>query len=323
MQANPLISVIVPIYNVESYLKKCVDSILNQTYTNLEIIMVDDGSPDGCPAICDEYAVKDGRIRVIHKENGGVSSARNAGMAAAAGDYIGFTDSDDWIEPDMFERLVGNALKYKTDISVCGTFVGPEQQAEICSKDSTGQMTGRQAQMYLLSSHPLMPSLCNKIYRRELLPVLKNDVGLAFTEDMHANYRAFGASTAIVIDDTPGYHCVPRDGSAVYAGVNQGHLDAIGKAEEMLEAVQGDQELERLWRRRCTALRLTVLNRIIKAGQLTEHFGPIRRSLLQLKWEIFTGGLYSPREKVQTLVLWLCPGLYAWVVRRKTQNIDT
>lgn len=321
MQTTPLISVIVPIYNVESHLRKCVDSILAQTYKHLEIILVDDGSPDGCSAICDKYTTEDERIRVIHKENGGVSSARNAGMAVAAGEYIGFADSDDWIEPDMFERLVGIALKYEADISVCGTFVGPEQRAEVCPKDSTGQMTGRQAQVFLLRSHPLMPSLCNKLYRRELIPALKNDVGLTFTEDMHANYRAFGASTLVVTDSIPGYHCVPRDGSAVYASVNRGHLNAVRKAEEMLEVVQGDQELERLWRRRCTALRLTVLNRIIKAGQLTENFGPIRRDLLQIKREIFSDGLYSRREKAQTLALWLCPRLYAWAVRRKTQNI--
>ena len=100
------ISIIVPIYNVEQYLRECVDSILAQSYQNLEIILVDDGSPDRCGAICDEYAAADPRIKVIHKVNGGLSDARNAGLEVATGDYIGFVDSDDWIAPDMFSYLL-------------------------------------------------------------------------------------------------------------------------------------------------------------------------------------------------------------------------
>ena len=101
-----LISVIVPVYNVQAYLQRCVDSILAQTYENLEVILVDDGSPDSCPEICDEYAKKDARVRVIHKENGGLSSARNAGLDIAQGEYIGFVDSDDYISPNMYESLL-------------------------------------------------------------------------------------------------------------------------------------------------------------------------------------------------------------------------
>jgi len=110
-----LISVIVPVYKVEKYLCKCIDSIINQTYENLEIILVDDGSPDDCPRICDEYAKKDKRIKVIHKENGGVSSARNRGIEVATGDYIAFVDSDDWIESDMYECLYNKMVSEKAE----------------------------------------------------------------------------------------------------------------------------------------------------------------------------------------------------------------
>ena len=120
MSTNPLISVIVPVYNVEKYLGKCVDSILAQTYENLEIILVEDGTKDNSGAICDAYAAKDSRIRVIHKENGGLSSARNAGMDIARGEYFGFVDSDDWIEPKMYETLLNLAEKYHADL-VCGS----------------------------------------------------------------------------------------------------------------------------------------------------------------------------------------------------------
>lgn len=110
------ISIIVPIYNVENYLRKCVDSLINQTFKDLEIILVDDGSPDSCPAICDEYAIQDSRIKVVHKKNGGLSSARNAGIDVATGLYLTFVDSDDWIEVDTLEYAYSLITKYNSDV---------------------------------------------------------------------------------------------------------------------------------------------------------------------------------------------------------------
>ena len=115
---QPLISIIVPVYNAEQYLEKCVNSIINQTYTNLEIILVDDGSPDNCGAICDEYAKKDSRIKVIHKSNGGVSSARNRALECLTGEYVAFVDSDDYIHQDYINVLY-NALSDGVDLSIC------------------------------------------------------------------------------------------------------------------------------------------------------------------------------------------------------------
>lgn len=116
MNSQPKISVIVPVYKVENFLDRCVESIVGQTYENLEIILVDDGSPDNCPSMCDKWAEKDRRIKVIHKENGGVSSARNAALDIVSGDYIGFVDSDDWIDPGMYEFLYENSQKYDADL---------------------------------------------------------------------------------------------------------------------------------------------------------------------------------------------------------------
>lgn len=112
----PLFSIIIPVYNVEKYLNKCVDSVLNQTFTDFEVILVDDGSPDNCPAICDSYAEKDNRIKVIHKQNGGLINARKSGLEAASGGYIGFVDSDDWIEPEMYELFAQMIEKYSPDM---------------------------------------------------------------------------------------------------------------------------------------------------------------------------------------------------------------
>ena len=113
------VSVIVPVYKVEKYLNKCVDSIINQTLEDIEIILVDDGSPDNCGKICDDYAQKDNRIVVIHKTNGGLSDARNAGLEVARGEYIGFVDSDDYIAPEMISLLYGVCKKNSTDIAGC------------------------------------------------------------------------------------------------------------------------------------------------------------------------------------------------------------
>ena len=119
MENRPLISVIVPVYNMQDYLETCMNSILGQTYENLEIILVNDGSKDSSPQMCDAFAEKDSRIKVIHKENGGLSSARNAGLDVATGDYIGFVDSDDSIRPNFFELLYDNLVKTDADVSVC------------------------------------------------------------------------------------------------------------------------------------------------------------------------------------------------------------
>lgn len=116
---NPLISVIVPVYKVEEYLPQCIESILAQTYRNLEIILIDDGSPDRCPQICDEYARKDPRICVIHQKNQGVSAARNAGLERATGDYIGFVDGDNSISPVMYENLLKLIEQYRVQIAMC------------------------------------------------------------------------------------------------------------------------------------------------------------------------------------------------------------
>lgn len=116
VNSYPKVSVIVPIFKVEQFLTKCIDSILNQSYANIEVILVDDGSPDRCPQICDDYQRKDSRVKVVHKQNGGQSSARNAGLDVASGEYVSFVDSDDWLESDAYSMIVGQCLENQLDI---------------------------------------------------------------------------------------------------------------------------------------------------------------------------------------------------------------
>ena len=128
---EPLISIIIPVYGVEEYLNQCLESVVNQTYANLEIILVDDGSKDNCPAMCDGWANKDSRIKVVHKENGGLSSARNAGLDIFTGEYVAFVDSDDYIAQDMYELLYSRAKEGNYDIVDCGYYSEANDKATI------------------------------------------------------------------------------------------------------------------------------------------------------------------------------------------------
>lgn len=162
------ISVIVPIYKVEPYLRQCLDSLVGQTYRNLEIILVDDGSPDNCGAICDEYAAKDQRIKVIHQANGGVSAARNAGLAAATGHWIGWVDGDDWAEADMYEYLLENALKYEADVAVCGRVERYADRDVVWGWDTLQVWNQEQVIAQLLEDQALRNYLCDKLWKRKL-----------------------------------------------------------------------------------------------------------------------------------------------------------
>lgn len=131
----PKISIIVPVYKSELYLNRCIDSILNQSYNDIELLLIDDGSPDLCPKICDEYAAKDKRIKVIHKTNGGVAAARNTGLEIASGEYITFVDSDDWIEPNMYQSMMEIAAHYNCDVVMCDCVKDFDDHSEIYSHD--------------------------------------------------------------------------------------------------------------------------------------------------------------------------------------------
>ena len=142
-----MISVIVPIYNIASYLRRCVESLLSQTFSDLEILLVDDGSTDGSGALCEEYRKKDGRIRVIHKENGGLVSARKAGLRAAGGAYIAYVDGDDFVEPDMYERMYAELVKQAVDVVMCGRF---EDTGDVSREVFHGIPEGRYGKAELL-----------------------------------------------------------------------------------------------------------------------------------------------------------------------------
>lgn len=218
---DPLLSIIVPIYKVEPYLRQCIDSIVLQTYRNLEIILVDDGSPDNCPAICDEYEKTDKRIRVIHKENGGLSDARNAGLDIATGDLIGFVDSDDWLAPDMYEELMQTLLETHADIAICG-YIESTGKRELAKKSLAGQRktyTVEEAFRELLLSGEIMQVMWNKLYRRNLFDDIRFPKGETF-EDGAVFFKLFGKCSCIAHTGKVGYYYRKRSESITFTDYN-------------------------------------------------------------------------------------------------------
>ena len=226
MNSQPKISVIVPVYKVEKTLDKCVESIIGQTYKNLEIILVDDGSPDNCPAMCDGWAEKDSRIRVIHKENGGVSSARNAALDIATGDYIGFVDSDDWIEPEMYEFLYENSRKYSADISFCGTFYNYDDGTQIVIGDYylSFYKNINDAVLHVISTN-LYASLFPSIYKRSVIKSCRFDENLKMGEDWLFNYHVRKNITGCeVMENKAYYHYYINPESVMHSGMTKEKL---------------------------------------------------------------------------------------------------
>lgn len=217
MDSQELISVIIPIYNVEKYLKKCIDSIINQTYKNLEIILVDDGSPDNCGKICDEYAKKDQRIRVIHKKNGGLSDARNAGIDIAKGKYIGFVDSDDYIETDMYEYLYNILIENSSDISICDYEYYYEKNNTIGKSNNVkmNETVDKKEALRRLMGNSIGNYAWNKLYKRDLFNNVRYPVGRKM-EDCGTTYKLFYLSNKITIGNERKYYYLQRDDSILH-----------------------------------------------------------------------------------------------------------
>ena len=222
------ISIIVPVYKVEPYLDKCVSSIVNQTYTNLEIILVDDGSPDNCPAMCDMWAEKDSRIRVIHKTNGGLSDARNAGMAVATGELIAFVDSDDWIATDMYEYLYQRLTEDDSDIAACGVQMVWEDKtpSRTLTREGSCVLNQEEAMQAIIEESWLKQPVWYKLYKTELVRDILFPVG-KYHEDVFWSYQAVGRARRVSVSDHIGYYYLQRGGSIMGEGYSLKRLDAV------------------------------------------------------------------------------------------------
>lgn len=223
------ISVIIPIYKVENYLNRCIESVVRQSYQNLEIILINDGSPDNCPKLCDEWKEKDSRILVVHKENGGLSDARNAGMAIMTGEYVFFIDSDDWIHKDTLKTLVQIQKKYDADIVECKALPTDKEvqdkgldfeEIEITEFETKSAMAA------LLRENPLKQTVWNKLYKRNMVEGIEFAVA-KYHEDEFWTYQVFDRAKKILFINLNLYYYFQRSDSIMGQAFSMKRVDAI------------------------------------------------------------------------------------------------
>lgn len=259
-----MISVIVPVYQVDNFLGRCIESLLCQTYHNLEIILVDDGSCDKCARICDDWAKKDDRIRAIHKKNGGLSDARNAGMPFATGNYISFIDSDDTVSPDYFEVMLHTMQAEKSDIIECGVvkfyednqFDVFQDDLSVTSYPTIDGLSG------LINENPFHQHVWNKLYKAELVLDVPFPFG-KLNEDEFWTYQIFGRAKRVTKINKTMYYYFQRSGSIMGAGFNLRRLDALeGKYNRQ-------QYIEKYYPTLASQARIDLFSSCIFSGQST------------------------------------------------------
>ena len=299
-----MISVIVPIYKVEEYLRRCVDSLLQQTYKDFELILVDDGSPDGCGAICDAYASQDPRVRAVHKENGGLSDARNAGLHAARGGVIAFVDSDDWVAPDFLEALYDALESEGADIAECAVMKtdGTTEHAPLRLFDKPSDFATEPALRELIHDGVFHQTVWNKLYRRAVLEGIPFPKGRT-NEDEFWTYQVFARAKRAVKVDRPLYFYFQRPGSIMGTSFSLRRLDALdAKTERQAFFEENFPDLAPAARRNLagTALYLAQMSlRHLKGDELkaarektTETFKAHRPTREDLKPLSFKDGLW-------------------------------
>ena len=234
---EPLISIIIPVYKAEAYLDNCMKSVLNQSYRNLEVILVDDGSPDHSGALCDRYAEEDSRVRVIHKKNGGAADARNCGLDVASGEYVAFVDSDDWIERDMYELLLEQICKYDAKLCVCGRYdvingervagLGPERNILLDEKN---------AYRTLLIERELDSSPCDKLYHKSIFSELRFPVGV-INEDAAIIHQIISNAGGVCLLNRRLYYYNHHAGSVTTSGFSEKNLIMKKHAERTVDYI--------------------------------------------------------------------------------------
>ena len=281
---KPLLSIIVPVYDVERYLPKCMDSILAQTFTDFELILVDDGSPDNCPALCDAAAAKDARIRVIHQKNGGLSAARNAGLDAARGAWIGFVDSDDYIAPEMYEAMYHAVQSTGADLALCDYAEVDEAGAPCQSmhirlekKDFTGRDLLKNA-----TDSTIQPAW-NKLYRRDVFAQLRYPEG-KLNEDLFLIPEICLNTQKAVVVPKALYYYVQRGGSIMNGNKTLRHFDAAEAAQRYWDCLVENAAYDAL----ANAAKFTMgsVSRVYRQLPPVLRKAPRSREMLRMQFEV-------------------------------------
>lgn len=315
-----MISVIVPIYNSEKYLKKCIDSIKNQTYKDLEIILVNDGSTDNSPKICDEYANIDKRIKVIHQENGGQATARNAGLDASKGEYIAFVDSDDYIEKDMYEVMLSMIEVSHSDIAICGHKEVFEDESISSVEIFEKEMLDTEALWQEIFGN-LNNAVWNKLFKKELIGELRFPVGMIHGEDLIFNLDYLKNCKSGVINRSQKYYYVQRSGSVTNSCFSEKKLTEIATKDLAYEIVKEfcPSQVKNA-QKYCFRARMNVLRAIFKANveenykqQVAECKKYIKENYPLVKKQI------RLKEKIEYILFTKFGLLYNLITKKKSE----
>ena len=316
------ISIIVPVYNIEHYLPRCLDSILSQTHRNIEVIVVDDGSTDNSAYVIKKYAKKDSRVIPLFKKNSGVSDTRNKALDKATGEYIGFVDGDDYIEPNMFAILLDNALKYEADISHCGyQMVFPSRVDYYFNTGTLREQDNRQGLRDLMSGNNLVePGIWNKLYTREVIGKTRMAVDIKINEDYLFNVEVFRNARKSVFEDRPLYHYILRKNSAATSNITEKKLfDGITVRERILRLFENkDKELYHmalsgLLINNISLYRTLVTNKTAKkfSDKKSKVKADIRKQYAKAKTE----GILTKRIKMDCFLIFYLPFAYRWLYK--------
>ena len=314
------ISVIVPVYNVEQYLERCVDSIINQTYTNLEIILVNDGSTDNSGKLCDELAKKDERIRVIHKENGGLSDARNRGIDESESDLVGFIDSDDYIDSDMYEVLLKNLNNTDADLSMCALYdvYNNTPEAQVTNKE-TWKLSSEQAIKMVMEAKILSVTAVNKLYRKSLFSDLKFEVG-KIAEDAFIMIKLLDKCEKIVATNEKKYYYVHRENSITTQKFSTKFLNVIEAYEQNSNIISEKYpKLKDVAQTRMNWAYFYVLDRLLLDDNYNdkELENKLISYLKNYRKDILNDPLFTKGRKIGFIALLLSRNLYRKLIEKR------
>lgn len=313
----PTLSIIVPVYNVEAYIKRCLNSILAQTFTDFELILVDDGSPDGCPAICDEYAARDRRITVIHKPNGGLSDARNAGLDIAAGEFLGFVDSDDYISPNMYEKLVEAIKSSGADLVACGMYyIGADEKVNSIwpslSENKLYMRTDFIDHFYPDVRRDIMPAVMNKLYKRTIFSELRFPIGKLY-EDAFIQLDLFDQCNSIyVLHEHLYYYYYNRNGSILNSSFSEKRFSLVEFAYLHYKFFAERNIKEQIDYTLLAYLSNYLMNyfavKLIRP-ELNEKFQPYKKQFHTIKAKLLLDPYICKMKKLVILIFEPCPHL--------------
>ena len=314
------ISVIVPVYNVEQYLERCIDSIINQTYKNLEIILVNDGSTDNSGQLCDELAKKDDRIRVIHKKNGGLSDARNVGVDEAKAELIGFIDSDDYIDEDMYELLINNLKAANADLSMCGHYdvYNNVLEAQVVDK-KTWELSPQEAIKMVMEAKILSVTAVNKLYKKSLFSELKFEIG-KIAEDAFIMIKLLDKCNKIVATNEKKYYYVHRENSITTQKFSLKFLNVIEAYEQNKEIIlEKYPELKEVAQMRMNWAYFYVLDRLLLDKDYNDKKleNKLISYLKDYSKSILTDSLFTKGRKIGFVALLLNRNLYRKIIEKR------